>query len=71
MMNIILLVAGITTLVGFWAYMLEVIQGRVGRYTTWCELSGYQFEIALMTIVGSITFIVTLIVAAIIKVSGV
>ena len=67
MINWILVISGIIGAVGFWAYVLEVLQNRVGRYTTWKELNHYQMELAVLTIAGWTTFLGTLIAAAILK----
>jgi hypothetical protein len=65
--NWILLISGVCAAVGFWAYMLEVIQGRIQRRTSWSELTFYQREVAALIILGSTVFLGTMIVGAILK----
>jgi hypothetical protein len=63
----ILVISGCCAVVGFWAYVLEVLQDRISIRTKWSDLSGYQWEVTLLTIVGAIVFLGTLITGAILK----
>jgi len=63
----IMVLSAVAGIVGFWAYMLEVIQGRIQRYTTWAELNRYQTEVAAVVIASPIVFIGALNVGAILK----
>jgi hypothetical protein len=65
--NWTLVISAICATVGFWAFTLEVIQGRIRRRTSWSELNHYQMEVAVLTILGCTVFLGTLIVGAILK----
>lgn len=65
--NLVMLISAVCAVVGFWAFMLEVIQGRIQRATTWSELNFYQREVAALIILGSAVFVGTMIVGAILK----
>lgn len=66
-LNWVLLISMVCAIVGFWAFTLELIRGRVHRRTTWKQLDSYQREITAFTIVGAATFLTTLIIGAILK----
>lgn len=65
--NWVLVISACVGAVGLWAYILEVIQGRITRYTTWKELNIDQLVLAIMVIAAPIVFVSALIVGAIIK----
>jgi hypothetical protein len=65
--NWILVISAICATVGFWAFTLETIQGRIQRRTPWSDLNHYQIELAVLTILGATVFVGTLIVRAILK----
>jgi hypothetical protein len=65
--NWILTISFIVVVVSGWAWIFEVMQNRIKRFTTWKELDRYQWVIAGLTIAGTLTFIGTLIVACIFK----
>lgn len=65
--NWALVVSDCISAVGFWAYTLEVIQGRIKRKTRWSELSSYQRELAFMTLLGLMVFLLTLIIHVVLR----
>ena len=65
--NWILVISACAGLVGCWAYTLELIRGKVNRYTTWKELDSYQWFIAAIMLGGAGVFLATLIIGALIK----
>lgn len=63
----ILVLSAVAGIVGFLAYTLEVLQGRVKRSTPWSGLDSYQIWRAVLTLVSIFIFLITLVVGAIIK----
>lgn len=62
-----LIISGSVSVIGFWAYTLEMLQGRITRFTRWQDLNSWQLELVIMTAGGVIVFLLTLIVGAIIR----
>ena len=63
----ILVISACAGIVGFWAYTLEVLQGRVKRSTPWSGLDSYQIWFAVLTLVSISIFLASLVVGAILK----
>lgn len=61
----ILIVSGAVSIVGFWAYSLELLQGRVARDTRWSELNSYQVELVFITLGSVSVFLLTLLISVI------
>ncbi len=64
-MDIALITSLVLCIIGFFGYVNEVIQGRVGRYTTWSELSALQWIFALLTFQLPVFVVISLIVRSI------
>lgn len=62
-----LIISGSVSVIGFWAYTLELLQDRVAWSARWRDLNSWQLELVIMTAGGVIVFLSTLIVAAIIR----
>lgn len=62
-----LIISGCASAVGFWAYTLEMIRGKVSFSTRWKDLSGWQLETFVLAVGGLLIFLGALIVGAILK----
>ena len=52
-------------IIGFFGYVNEVIQGRVGRYTPWSELNTVQWIFVVLTFQLPVFVVISLIVRSI------
>jgi hypothetical protein len=66
-LNVLLLAAVIVAIIGFFGYLSEVSCGRIGRFTTWEELTDWQFGYVLAMFAGIVLFIATILVEQFVK----
>ena len=63
----VLVISGCTGAVGFWAYSLEMIRGKVTFATRWKDLERHQLEFFILAVGGLFVFLGALVAGAILK----